>query len=110
MFITKFCVYMICLRYCGAPRTSHPTNEVQCNFPINTIRRKRSFRHFFEVFEGRGKLLSKSFPHKTLLVLIFSVDLSLNLDRQTKEVDKSGSICLIINVILTEGCNFLGVE
>ena len=45
-----------------------------------------------------------------LVLLVFSLNLSLNLYRQAEEIDKSCRISLIVNVVLSEGCDFLRVE
>ena len=45
-----------------------------------------------------------------VLFFILCVNLRLNLNGKSEQVDKSCGIRLIINVILTEGCDLLGVK
>ena len=47
---------------------------------------------------------------RKLLIVSLLVELSLNLDRETEEVDKACGISLIVNLISVECSNFLIVE
>ena len=43
------------------------------------------------------------------LLIVFLINLSLHLNRQSEQVDKAGSVSLVVNVIFAERCDFFGI-
>ena len=58
----------------------------------------------------RAVTFCRNSPLNILLLLAVCVELCLDLDRQTEQVDKACGICLVVIFILTEGRGLLIVQ